>query len=195
MDLNPSANEALATMRAAERRSLDRYGYAIAAPYLFIGGTALLGSGLLHQFGGALRGSAWLIVLILAASACFVVGVRQSRGRGRAAQAIGEPAAALDAHLWRSLCVWLFAVAFLFASLYIFAPVDGTQIHSFAAVVSGAAYAVAGLWLGPRILTTGIAIVALALIGHAFVREYYEVYMGLVGGGGMMLGAWWLRKP
>lgn len=190
-----AAAESLAAMKDVEKRSGDLYGYAMAAPYIFVAGLGWFVADLVFQFVPEARRAVWPAASMLVGAASVVIAARQSMTREQGLHAGGQmPKPALDQAFWRSMALCGLASAFVVASFYVFAPVSGVQIHSFIGIALGTAYAAAGLWLGVRILVTGLGIAVLTLAGHAFARDIYAIYMAVVGGGGMMLGAWWLRK-
>jgi len=191
----PSAAEALAGMQRAEQRSGELYAYVVAAPYLFVVGLTWLAADLLYALAPAAREWAWPGAASLGAVANIAVAIGQSRSRARGAQAAGgDTGQPLDASFWRAMTLWLILAGFVSATLFVFAPFSGVQVHSIVGLAFGSACSAAGLWLGKRILATGLGIAALTIIGHAFLRDVYTLYMGVVGGGGIMLAAWWLRK-
>lgn len=185
----PSPAEALADMHRAAERSGRLYGYAAAAPYLFVTGLAWLAADLLFQFTEFGKTWAWPAATAVATPALIVVAMLQSRRR---VQAGAGPR--LDGYFWKGMALWLIVMSFTVGTFAIFSPFSGVEVHSFIGLTSGAIYAAMGLFLGWRVLLTGLGVAALSLVGHFFVRDYYAAYMGLVCGGGMMLSALWLRK-
>lgn len=190
-----TAAQSLAAMKAVEMRSGSFYGYAIAAPYIFLAGLTWLAADLVYFALPEIRRWVWPAASLLVAAGSFSIAARQSMTRERGLLEAGQKQKpALDAHFWRSMALSALAAAFGAGSLYVLTPVSGEQVHSFIALALGSAYAAAGLWLGVRILATGLGIAVLTLVGHAFAGDVYTLYMAAVGGGGMMLSAWWLRK-
>ncbi|HTF79050.1 MAG TPA: hypothetical protein VK620_32865, partial [Bradyrhizobium sp.] len=55
-------------------------------------------------------------------------------------------------------------------------------------------YIIAGLWLGSAFVAIGTAIIALTLIGYFFAGPWFELWMALVNGGGLLLGGFWMRR-
>jgi hypothetical protein len=55
-------------------------------------------------------------------------------------------------------------------------------------------YTIAGLWLGKAFVGIGLSITALTLIGYFFVGPWFEHWMAVVNGGGLMLGGFWMRR-
>ena len=55
-------------------------------------------------------------------------------------------------------------------------------------------YTIAGLWAGYAFVAIGVAITALTLIGYFFLGAWFEPWMAVVNGGGLMLGGLWMRR-
>jgi hypothetical protein len=55
-------------------------------------------------------------------------------------------------------------------------------------------YAVAGLWLGPALVVIGLGITALTIAGYLWIDAWFDLYLALVAGGGLMLCGFWMRR-
>jgi hypothetical protein len=55
-------------------------------------------------------------------------------------------------------------------------------------------YIIVGLWLGSAFVAIGTAIVALTLIGYFYAGPWFQLWMALVNGGGLLLGGFWMRR-
>jgi hypothetical protein len=185
----PAAAEAIADIAQSQARSASLYAYARFAPYLLLTGIMWLTADIAFQFAPAVRPWVWPVVSLACMPLYIGIGVRQATGRVR------EPGASpFDRRFWRAMATWALAIAFVSATSVVFAPIHGVQVHSFAGLLAGATYAIAGLWLGSRIFGVGLAIGVLTMLVHLYGGAYYTLYMGLVGGGGMILAALWLRR-
>jgi len=56
------------------------------------------------------------------------------------------------------------------------------------------AYAIAGLWFGIAFFVIGLAIAALTLVGYFWAGPWFELWMAVVNGGGLVLGGLWMRR-
>lgn len=56
------------------------------------------------------------------------------------------------------------------------------------------AYTIAGLWLGRIFVALGLGISALALAGYFWAGAWFDLYMSLVNGGGLLLCGLWMRR-
>jgi hypothetical protein len=56
-------------------------------------------------------------------------------------------------------------------------------------------YSIVGLWIGPAFVVIGLSITALTLVGYyAFASAWFDLWMAVVNGGGLMLGGLWMRR-
>jgi uncharacterized membrane protein len=180
------AAQALAEISASERRSSSLYGYSRAAPYMALAGLMWLVADLLTQFSPSGKGMAWPIVSLVGTLGFVALAVTQNRGAA-------PTRARSNGNFWRAMGVWLAIFVFIAATFTVFAPVNGYQVHTFIGVFFGCSYICVGLWMGWRIVATGIVLTGLSLFGFYEVHQYYLAFMGVVGGGALMLGALWLR--
>jgi hypothetical protein len=56
------------------------------------------------------------------------------------------------------------------------------------------AYAIAGLWFGIAFFVIGVAIAMLTLIGYFWAGPWFDLWMAVVNGGGLVLGGLWMRR-
>lgn len=182
------AEKSLKEIRESQSRSASLYAYSHLAPYLIVAGILWLSADLVLRFGPrAVQLWAWPAAVVLAIPLFLGLAIfqsaRRSGGRMR-----------LNNHFWRGLGGWVLSIAFLIGAFAIISP-TGNQVHGLMGLVTGFAFSLIGLWTGWRLLVTGIVVGVLTMIGHyAFGPGDNILFMGLVGGGGMMLGAWWLRR-
>jgi hypothetical protein len=55
-------------------------------------------------------------------------------------------------------------------------------------------YTVVGLWFGWAFMAIGLGITALTLIGYFFAGPWFDLWMAVVNGGGLVLGGFWMRR-
>lgn len=180
------SQEAAQTLKAiddAGRRSAELYGYSLSAPYCFIWGAAwILGYGGEAFLARPLAGWTWIGVEVAAFALTMQVSIRQAaRGRARSG---GWRIGALFA------IIWLFTWA-LFAILH---PATDYQVGAYFPLLFAAIYASIGLWLGVRYILVGAFMAAATLGAFFLLREYFFVWMALVGGGSLILTGFWLKR-
>ena len=180
-----AAAQALHEIAAARGRVWRAMAYGYAAPYLVIWGFVWLGANLVSQFAPRLT-LTWIVADLLGLAASFAVGFAMVRSpSGRFERAGGG---------WRNLGVWLLVLAFLVALVLVVPITNARQAHTVVGVTFGFIYLGMGLWMGWRLAVVGGALVALTLLGFYQVHAWYPLYMGLVGGGALILGGVWLRR-
>jgi hypothetical protein len=93
----------------------------------------------------------------------------------------------------RMLAAFLLLVAFgLFACwMGHFTP---RQLGTFWPIYFMLFYSIAGLWAGWAFVAIGLGIAALTLIGYFFSGNWFELWMAVVNGGGLILGGLWMRR-
>ncbi|QWG17612.1 hypothetical protein KMZ68_22030 [Bradyrhizobium sediminis] len=93
----------------------------------------------------------------------------------------------------RMLAAFLLFFAFGFATCALghFGP---RELGTFWPIYFMLFYTIAGLWVGLAFVVIGLSISALTLIGYFFVGPWFEPWMAVVNGGGLMLGGLWMRR-
>ena len=113
-----------------------------------------------------------------------LVLARRGRGEGRSA-----------AGAWRSLAAAAAGAAFLIATVMMFGPSPVEVYIAYPGLICGFLYAVWGLWRMPRLAWVGAAMFVATLIGfYALEPSWLPFWMAGVGGGGLVLGGFWLRR-
>jgi hypothetical protein len=55
-------------------------------------------------------------------------------------------------------------------------------------------YIIVGLWVGSVFVAIGLGITALTLIGYFFVGTWFDLWMAVCNGGGLLPGGLWMRR-
>jgi hypothetical protein len=55
-------------------------------------------------------------------------------------------------------------------------------------------YTIAGFWFGQAFVAIGLGIAALTLIGYFCSGDWFDPWMAVVNGGGLVLGGLWMRR-
>lgn len=183
MNITPTeAADALRDIDATAQRSREFKGYRIAAPYFFLWGAIwIVGYGATGISPG--YGVVWLPLTVIGMAASAFVGWR-NRKQGSAGKAYGQ-------RMWLSFVA---VAVFITATYAILAPHDMNQTNAFPALVTGMAYAIAGIWSSRRYLWLGAAIVAATMLGFIYLAPWFSFWMAAVGGGGLILTGFWMRQ-
>lgn len=172
------AREALAAADRVASKSAQLYSYLHLAPFLFITGFLWLPADLLLLLVPALRGWAWPGAVVL--GLCLYVAFSLKTVRDVPARKVLQ---------W-----WCLAIVAAVAAFMVLEP-SGHEIHGGLGVLSGVTFAALGLRHGPRLLILGAAILLTSVVVHLTLGPGQNLlFMGLFGGGGMMLGAAWLAR-
>lgn len=84
----------------------------------------------------------------------------------------------------RVTALWIFLCIYIIIWLFLFAPFTGLQCNALICTAVMFAYIVMGLWFNNRfMIVLGLTVTAGTLVGFYLLREYYCLWMALVGGG------------
>jgi hypothetical protein len=70
----------------------------------------------------------------------------------------------------------------------------GREYDAFWPILFMFGYALAGLWLGRAFILLGVGIAALTFAGYLWVERWFELYLAVVEGGGLVLAGLWMRR-
>lgn len=191
MTLSPQdAASALADIEQARSRSVELHLYKGLAPHFLLwgviwmiayGATDLLPHAANYVWGTAVPLGLVGGLLIGRATARRAGGPAQGAARGRRYQR----------QFWGLAAI---LAAFAFAIFAVLRPTDGRQVAAFWPLLMAAIYSALGLWIGTRLLVTGIALAVLTLGGFFLLPAHFILWMALVGGGALLLAGFWLRS-
>jgi len=68
------------------------------------------------------------------------------------------------------------------------------EISVFWAVLVMTSWIVAGMWIGRFFILSGAFVVLVVLADYAWGGAWFNLWLGTVGGGAMVLGGVWLRR-
>lgn len=176
------AKEALSAIKAAGGRVRASRSYADAAPTLILWGTVWLCADLFTQFASQLK-HVWAVADAIGLIGSVVISIAYRKSRKMALRL--QPRWALTYAATFAFIVALFAIMW---------PFGWKQSHAFWGIFIGWIYFVYGIWTGSRFVLLGAALAMLSLIAYFFVTDYYPLFMGVVGGGGLIVAGVWLWR-
>jgi hypothetical protein len=174
------AKDLLRDISTTQQRSSNAYGYGKASPHLILWGVIwVLG------YGGAyyLPHMPYLFTVLSIGGiiGSSIIGFTMKSGT----------ATSMDWRYWATLITIFLFITAIFA---IMPPTKGEQIGAFFPILVALFYALTGIWTrGVRMIVLGAAVAALTVVGYFFLLPYFAIWMALVGGGGLILGGFWLR--
>jgi hypothetical protein len=156
--------------------------YQVASLMLILWGV-LVFAGNLASFSLPRDGAyVWIVVNVLGIAGSFAIGAFSGR---RAVQPNFDLRMAAAFLLFFTFGVlWSVAIGH-------FGP---RQLGVFWATYFMLVYTIVGLWVGPAFVAIGLSISALTLVGYFLVGNWFELWMAVVNGGGLVLGGLWMRR-
>lgn len=179
MTLPPDeAAQALSDIEAAETRSRVAYGYLVGGSYLILWGVIWVVCYSLVDFRPDDIAWIWLVGCAVGIAGSVILSRLRHEHRS-----------------WRSVILPSSYVIFTFTTLQILQPRSVQEVSAVIALVVALAYVQAGIlrW-GDRIALIGAAVAALTLVGYWAIPVHFMLYMGIVGGGSLILAGIWLRR-
>jgi hypothetical protein len=186
MNISPDeAEEALADIQRMTQKT--RHSIAATGAYIFliITGIVWLVGFLSTQFlTGAIVAYIWTGMSLLGSALSILLGRRMGpRVRG--------PSMAASAK--RAGTFWLLLVFYGMAAIAIARPTDGRQVTMFIILFIMIGQLAMGLLLSFSSVWWALPITALALIGYFLLPGIFYLWMGVLGGGGMIALALYIR--
>jgi hypothetical protein len=174
------ASEALAEINEMARRVRQSRIYNLASLMLIVWGVfaGYLGSFLLPRYAGYI----WIAVNVAGVAGSFAIS------------ALTYPKSGVRTFDFRMLIAFLLFFAFGFLCTSVLGHFTPRQMGTFWPIYFMLLYIIAGLWFGHAFVAIGLSISALALVGHFWVGDWFDLWMAFVDGGGLMLGGWWMRR-
>ncbi len=98
---------------------------------------------------------------------------------------------------WMAVRLFWFAIllcAYGFAWGWLMKPQDGRQIAAFIVMLVMFGYVVLGLWLESAfLLILGLAVTVLTIAGYLLLRETFDLWMAIAGGGALFVSGLYMR--
>jgi hypothetical protein len=186
MDVSPSeAQEALAaidTVAQKTRRSIASSGAYIT---LIVTGIVWLIGFVCTQFlPGEIIGYIWTGLTLFGSILGTIWGFRMARR-------VRSPAAAATAK--RVGLYWLFLVFFCIATIAVAWPLDGKQVTVLIVLYAMIGHLAMGLLLSFSAVWWPLPITSLVLISYFLLPGFFYLWMGILGGGGMIALGLYIR--
>lgn len=180
-----AAASALKDIDRATARTAAFSGYRRSWPSFLVWGLVWSGANITQQFAPEWANVTWMIGLVAGISSSIFVGMS-----ARPLAATGATRPTMARYIGAGLII---AVA-ISAVFNIVGVRDAVTANAAMSLFVAAAYAVMGLWHGSRFLCLGLLLGGVIIAGWAYGREYFALWMGLAGGGALILTAFWLRR-
>jgi hypothetical protein len=191
--MNVTRDEALQALKDIDKAGgkVSRFkGYHHSGWHFVVWGLVWLVANTVTQFWPEQLGTVWIVCLIAGVVSGTILGTLQGRTKGAASVA---PEGGQKMGLRIALTAAVLFV-FIFCLLNIAAPESGRQINAMISIVFPFMYMAAGLWAGWRLLAIGAVTAAAIMFGYYYVQDWFDLWMGVFGGGSLIAGGLWLRS-
>jgi MFS family permease len=181
-DIDPSeAASALSDIDDVARRVRQSTIYRICSLIMIMWGTLVFAGYLVTYLSPQYSRYAWPVVYVAGIVGSFAISAR------------GYPRTRIRSFNFRTLAAFLLFIAFgIFVNwLGHFTP---RQVGTFWPIYFMLVYTIAGLWVGPAFVAIGLGVTAFTLIGYFFSGVWFDLWMAVANGGGLMLGGLWMRR-
>lgn len=185
------AAAALDTIHLTGARVNTARSYSQFSPFLITWGIIWLVANVVSDQWPMQGGNAWLVGILIGTLLSLFFTVRNVRSWKRnhpdataEGRALGRRSVMLGITLW----IWFPSMISLLG------PLTPQQSNAFISITWAFIYMIAGAFIGWRIFAIGVVTAAAVLFGYFTLQTHFFLWMGLVGGGSLILGGLWMRK-
>lgn len=176
-----SVSEAAAALKTVERagRRSEALGFsASAGPQLVVWGLVWLVCNSFVQFGPRWAPVVWLPGVLVGTGLSMWLGRRSGGG------------------VWdlRRGATFLVLVGFMNALVAGLRITEPDRCNYLISLIVAAGYIMAGVWRSARLAVVGLVLAVLVLVGWWAVHPWFAVWMGVVGGGTLILTGFWMKR-
>ena len=175
------ASEALADITEIARRVRQSRVYNLASLLMVLWGVLVFVANVAAFGWPRQAGYIWIAVNVVGLAGSFVVSAFTHSRTG------------VRTFDLRTLMAFLLFFAFGLATCML-AHFGSRELGVFWAIYFMLFYTIAGLWVGLAFVVIGLGISALTLTGYFLAGNWFEPWMAVVNGGGLVLGGLWMRR-
>ena len=176
------ASEALSEINDIVRRVRQSRIYNLASLMMIMWGALVFAANIASFLWPRFAGYAWLAVYVTGIAGSFAIST------------FGYPRTGVRTFDIRMLVAFLLFIAFGTFCCGLGHFTTPRQLGTFWAIYFMLVYTIAGLWIGYAFVVIGVGVTALTLVGYFFVGDWFEPWIAVVNGGGLMLGGLWMRR-
>ncbi len=187
MNISPhEAEEALAAIQRVSKKTRQSIASSGADTSLMVTGLIWLVGFVGTQFlSGAILVYMWVGISLLGLGVATTLGIR--RGKRMHSPTAGATAKRIG-------MVWVLLWVYCVSAIAIAWPLDGNQITLLIVLFVILGWLAMSLLLFLAPVWPGLALIALLLAGYFFLPEWFYLWMGLLGGGGLIALGWYIRS-
>jgi Fe2+ transport system protein B len=186
VNISPNeAEEALAEIQTVMQKTRQSIASSNAHISLIVTGIVWLIGFLCTQFlSGEILTYIWIALSIVGSALATILSIRTSKR-------VRSPSAATTAK--RIGLIWLLLVVYCIAAIAVAWPLDGKQLTTFIVLFVLVSWLVMGLLLSFTSIWPGLILIAMVLVGYFLLPGIFYLWMGILGGGGMILLGLYIR--
>jgi hypothetical protein len=176
------ASEALSDINDIVRRVRQSRIYHLSSLIIIMWGVLVFAGNIMTYLWPRYGGMIWIVIEIAGLLGSVAIS------------ASSYPRTGVRTFDSRMLLAFLLYCAFgLFFSVVLghFTP---RQLATFWSLYAMMTYTIAGLWFGTAFVALGLALSALTLVGYFLVGDWFDLWMAVVNGGGLILVGLWMRR-
>jgi len=187
MNISPhEAEEALAAIQQVSKKTRQSIASSGADSSLIVTGLVWLIGFVCTQFlSGTLLIYLWVGLSLVGLGVATTLGMR--RGKRMRSPTAGATAK-------RIALVWVLLWVYCVSAIAIAWPMDGNQITLLIVLFVILGWMAMSLLLFLAPVWPGLILIAAMLLGYFFVPEWFNLWMGLLGGGGLIALGWYIRS-
>jgi hypothetical protein len=174
-----SAAASLADIDATLARVKRSAQYRNTSLIIIVWGSVIALANLAEQFAPRHGGAIWTIANAVGFAAMLLLGFRQQRTGQR-----------FD-WFFSAAILLFFGFGLLVCRLGQFGP---RELDVFWPILFMFGYCLSGLWFGRAFILLGLSIALLAYGGYLFLETWFDLYLAVVNGGGLILAGVWMRR-
>ena len=176
------AAEALTEIDEIVRRVRQSTIYNIASLIMIFAGVLVFAGNIASFFWPRYAGYIWIAVNAMTVAGSFAIGV------------FWRPKPIVHGFDFRALLAWVLFFAFGYLCSSVLGHFTPRQHGTFWPIYFMFFYTLVGLWVGYAFVAIGLGISALTLIGYFYLGAWFDPWMAVVNGGGLILGGLWMRR-
>jgi hypothetical protein len=180
------AEEALDAIQAMMQKTRRSFSSSGAYMFLIVWGVIWLLGFLGSQFLSLhIAVYTWMVLDILGGILSAIIGIRMNRGvRSPSSSSSGK----------RIAIFWMLLFLYCVASIAVSWPADGKQLAMFIILFTMVGWLAMGLLLSFTSIWPAVTITALALVGYFLLPGIFNLWMAILGGGGMIVLGLYIRS-
>jgi len=183
------AAQALADIDKASDRVYRLKGYHHGAPFFIVWGFVWLIANSVSQFWPDYQRWIWPASVGAGFLISIVIGIAQSRkAQPGTRQSVMDQR--VGARMGMTSGVMM---AFIATIILIAQPSSADEGNAMVSIFFPFMYMAAGIWAGWRLFAIGLVTAIAIIIGYFWMRDYFDIWMGVFGGGSLIAGGIWLR--